>query len=98
MQKLPTWSCPPTPCTSREQKSQCDPSTLLSPVLTLLFFGLTDEGMRFWCPSLQEVKEVFHSLGAYNPALYPQGPFQHSTRCVPPHLTAACDFSLQGRS
>ncbi|XP_021487285.1 protein FAM178B isoform X2 [Meriones unguiculatus] len=43
-------------------------------------FRQPDEDMRFWCPSLQEVKEVFHSLGAYNPALYPQGPFQHSTR------------------
>ncbi|XP_055464228.1 protein FAM178B [Psammomys obesus] len=43
-------------------------------------FRQPDEDMRFWCPSLQEVKEVFHSLGAYNPALYPQGPFQHSAR------------------
>lgn len=59
------------------------------PVLTLPSFGLTDENMHLWCPSLQEVKEVFRSLGAYNPALYPQGPFQHSSRCVPPLLTAA---------
>ncbi|EDL14497.1 cDNA sequence BC050210, isoform CRA_a, partial [Mus musculus] len=40
------------------------------------------EDMHFWCPSLQEVKEVFSSLGAYNPALYPQGPFQHSARVL----------------
>lgn len=53
------------------------------PVLTLPSFGLTDENMHLWCPSLQEVKEVFRSLGAYNPALYPQGPYQHSSRCVP---------------
>ncbi|XP_051060533.1 protein FAM178B [Phodopus roborovskii] len=43
-------------------------------------FRQPDEDMRLWCPSLQEVKEVFRSLGAYNPALYPQGPFQHSPR------------------
>lgn len=54
------------------------------PVLTVPSFGLTDENMHLWCPSLQEVKEVFRSLGAYNPALYPQGPFQHSSRWVPP--------------
>ncbi|CAH7228475.1 Fam178b [Phodopus roborovskii] len=45
------------------------------PLLQWLF-----KDMRLWCPSLQEVKEVFRSLGAYNPALYPQGPFQHSPR------------------
>lgn len=64
----------------------------LLPVLTLPSFALTDEDMHLWCPSLKEVKEVFHSLGAYNPALYPQGPCQHSSRCVPPLFTAA--FSL----
>ncbi|NP_958753.2 protein FAM178B isoform C [Mus musculus] len=45
-------------------------------------FRQPDEDMHFWCPSLQEVKEVFSSLGAYNPALYPQGPFQHSARVL----------------
>ncbi|XP_021053937.1 protein FAM178B isoform X1 [Mus pahari] len=45
-------------------------------------FRQPDEDMHFWCPSLQEVKEVFSSLGAYNPALYPQGPFQHSSRVL----------------
>ncbi|XP_040585284.1 protein FAM178B isoform X3 [Mesocricetus auratus] len=45
-------------------------------------FRQPDEAMCLWCPSLQEVKEVFHSLGAYNPALYPQGPFQHSPRVL----------------
>uniref|UniRef100_A0A8C6W976 Family with sequence similarity 178, member B n=1 Tax=Nannospalax galili TaxID=1026970 RepID=A0A8C6W976_NANGA len=40
-------------------------------------FRQSNEGMHLWCPSLQEVKEVFHSLGAYNPAPYPQGSFQH---------------------
>uniref|UniRef100_A0A8C2LNJ4 Family with sequence similarity 178, member B n=1 Tax=Cricetulus griseus TaxID=10029 RepID=A0A8C2LNJ4_CRIGR len=45
-------------------------------------FRQPDEDMRLWCPSLQEVKEVFRSLGAYNPALYPQGPFRHSTRVL----------------
>lgn len=64
--------------------------------LTLPSFGLTDEDMRLWYPSLQEVKEVFRCLGAYNPALYPHGPFQHSSRCVPPLLTAA--FSLDSDS
>lgn len=63
---------------------------------------LADEDMHFWCPSLQEVKEVFSSLGAYNPALYPQGPFQHSARCVPPLLVAPFSLdsasSLQGRN
>lgn len=72
------------------------------PVLTLPSFGLTDEDMHFWCPSLQEVKEVFSRLGAYNPALYPQGPFRHSSRCVPPLLVASfsldSDSSLQGKN
>ncbi|XP_021013764.1 protein FAM178B isoform X3 [Mus caroli] len=45
-------------------------------------FRQPDEDMHFWCPSLQEVKKVFSSLGAYNPALYPQGPFQHSSRVL----------------
>ncbi|GAB1284883.1 Protein FAM178B [Apodemus speciosus] len=45
-------------------------------------FRQPDENMRLWCPSLQEVKEVFRNLGAYNPALYPQGPFQHSSRVL----------------
>ncbi|XP_052048933.1 protein FAM178B isoform X2 [Apodemus sylvaticus] len=40
------------------------------------------ENMHLWCPSLQEVKEVFRNLGAYNPALYPQGPYQHSSRVL----------------
>nr|XP_014714633.2 protein FAM178B isoform X2 [Equus asinus]XP_044628850.1 protein FAM178B isoform X2 [Equus asinus]XP_044628852.1 protein FAM178B isoform X2 [Equus asinus] len=43
-------------------------------------FCQSDEDVHLWCPSLQEVKEVFHSLGAHSPALYPQGPFQHRGR------------------
>ncbi|KAM7318793.1 hypothetical protein ACRRTK_021905 [Alexandromys fortis] len=45
-------------------------------------FRQPDEDMHLWCPSLQEVKQVFHSLGAFNPALYPQGPYQHRTRVL----------------
>uniref|UniRef100_F7FND4 Family with sequence similarity 178, member B n=1 Tax=Rattus norvegicus TaxID=10116 RepID=F7FND4_RAT len=52
-------------------------------------FRQPDEDMRLWYPSLQEVKEVFRCLGAYNPALYPHGPFQHSSRCVPPSSLGA---------
>ncbi|XP_047378531.1 protein FAM178B isoform X2 [Sciurus carolinensis] len=36
--------------------------------------------MRLWHPSLQEVMEAFHGLGAHNPALYPLGPFQPGSR------------------
>ncbi|XP_017176935.1 protein FAM178B isoform X3 [Mus musculus] len=50
-------------------------------------FRQPDEDMHFWCPSLQEVKEVFSSLGAYNPALYPQGPFQHSASATRKQVT-----------
>lgn len=57
---------------------------LLSLSYSLPSFVLTDEDMRLWHPSLQEVMEAFHSLGAHNPALYPLGPFQHGSRWVPP--------------
>ncbi|XP_051691696.2 protein FAM178B isoform X3 [Oryctolagus cuniculus] len=40
-------------------------------------FRQSDEEMYLWYPSLQEVMEVFYSLGAYCPALYPLGPCQH---------------------
>ncbi|XP_040126698.1 protein FAM178B isoform X5 [Ictidomys tridecemlineatus] len=45
-------------------------------------FCQSDEDMRLWYPSLQEVMEAFHSLGAHNPALYPLGPFQHGSRLL----------------
>uniref|UniRef100_A0A2K6DHE7 Family with sequence similarity 178 member B n=1 Tax=Macaca nemestrina TaxID=9545 RepID=A0A2K6DHE7_MACNE len=41
------------------------------------------EDMHLWCPSLQEVREAFHSLGAHSPALYPLGPFWHGGRVLP---------------
>ncbi|XP_057165280.1 protein FAM178B [Ursus arctos] len=37
---------------------------------------------RWWCPSLQEVMEAFHSLGARSPALGPEGPCQSSERVL----------------
>uniref|UniRef100_A0A8D2CUL4 Coiled-coil SMC6 And NSE5 INteracting (CANIN) domain-containing protein n=1 Tax=Sciurus vulgaris TaxID=55149 RepID=A0A8D2CUL4_SCIVU len=43
-------------------------------------FCQSDEDMRLWHPSLQEVMEAFHGLGAHNPALYPLGPFQPGSR------------------
>ncbi|EDL99265.1 rCG22208, isoform CRA_a [Rattus norvegicus] len=46
--------------------------------------------MRLWYPSLQEVKEVFRCLGAYNPALYPHGPFQHSSRALESEASLGC--------
>uniref|UniRef100_F7I216 Family with sequence similarity 178 member B n=3 Tax=Callithrix jacchus TaxID=9483 RepID=F7I216_CALJA len=46
-------------------------------------FLQSDEDMHLWCPSLQEIREAFHSLGAYSPALYPLGPFWHSGRMLP---------------
>ncbi|XP_073906300.1 protein FAM178B isoform X1 [Castor canadensis] len=45
-------------------------------------FRQSDEDMHFWYPSLEEVMEAFHSLGAHNPALYPLGPFQHGGRVL----------------
>nr|XP_054403183.1 protein FAM178B isoform X1 [Pongo abelii] len=42
-----------------------------------------DEDKHLWCPSLQEVREAFHSLGAHSPALYPLGPFWHGGRVLP---------------
>ncbi|XP_032325501.1 protein FAM178B isoform X4 [Camelus ferus] len=38
----------------------------------------SDEDVRLWCPSMQEVTEVVHSLGTHDPALPPPGPFPHS--------------------
>ncbi|XP_072807486.1 protein FAM178B isoform X2 [Vicugna pacos] len=38
----------------------------------------SDEDVRLWCPSMQEVTEAVHSLGAHDPALAPPGPFPHS--------------------
>ncbi|XP_045404859.1 protein FAM178B isoform X1 [Lemur catta] len=45
-------------------------------------FCQSDEDMHLWCPSLPEVMEAFHSLGAHIPALYPLGPFQHGSRVL----------------
>ncbi|XP_054331889.1 protein FAM178B isoform X1 [Pongo pygmaeus] len=42
-----------------------------------------DEDKHLWCPSLQEVREAFHSLGAHSPALYPLGPLWHGGRVLP---------------
>uniref|UniRef100_A0ABK0LEV9 Family with sequence similarity 178, member B n=5 Tax=Rattus norvegicus TaxID=10116 RepID=A0ABK0LEV9_RAT len=53
-------------------------------------FRQPDEDMRLWYPSLQEVKEVFRCLGAYNPALYPHGPFQHSSRALESEASLGC--------
>uniref|UniRef100_A0A8B7TZE2 Protein FAM178B-like n=1 Tax=Castor canadensis TaxID=51338 RepID=A0A8B7TZE2_CASCN len=47
-----------------------------------LITQLSDEDMHFWYPSLEEVMEAFHSLGAHNPALYPLGPFHHGGRVL----------------
>ncbi|XP_036910937.1 protein FAM178B [Sturnira hondurensis] len=45
-------------------------------------FCQSDGDVRMWCPSLREVIEVFHSLGAHSPALYPLGPSQHRERVL----------------
>uniref|UniRef100_A0A8C9DTA9 Coiled-coil SMC6 And NSE5 INteracting (CANIN) domain-containing protein n=1 Tax=Prolemur simus TaxID=1328070 RepID=A0A8C9DTA9_PROSS len=45
-------------------------------------FCQSDEDMHLWYPSLPEVIEAFHSLGAHIPALYPLGPFQHGSRVL----------------
>ncbi|EPY86247.1 hypothetical protein CB1_000321016 [Camelus ferus] len=44
----------------------------------LTFQNSEDEDVRLWCPSMQEVTEVVHSLGTHDPALPPPGPFPHS--------------------
>ncbi|XP_005400744.1 PREDICTED: protein FAM178B isoform X1 [Chinchilla lanigera] len=36
--------------------------------------GPADEDVRPWCPSLQEVMELLHSLGAHSPTAYLPGP------------------------
>uniref|UniRef100_A0A8C7B804 Coiled-coil SMC6 And NSE5 INteracting (CANIN) domain-containing protein n=1 Tax=Neovison vison TaxID=452646 RepID=A0A8C7B804_NEOVI len=44
-------------------------------------FHLSDGDKQWWCPSLQEVMETFHSLGAHSPALDPS---QHGAhRAIP---------------
>ncbi|XP_073753911.1 protein FAM178B isoform X3 [Callorhinus ursinus] len=45
-------------------------------------FHQSDGDKRWWCPSLQEVIETFHSLGAHSPALGPEGPCQPSERVL----------------
>nr|XP_035929636.1 protein FAM178B isoform X2 [Halichoerus grypus] len=45
-------------------------------------FHQSDGDKRWWCPSLQEVMETFHSLGACSPALGPEGPCQPSERVL----------------
>ncbi|EPQ05228.1 Protein FAM178B [Myotis brandtii] len=42
----------------------------------------TDEDVRMWCPSTQEVMEVVCSLGTHSPALCPQGPSPHGRRVL----------------
>nr|XP_012417735.1 PREDICTED: protein FAM178B isoform X1 [Odobenus rosmarus divergens] len=45
-------------------------------------FHQSDGDKRWWCPSLQEVMETFHSLGAHSPALGREGPCQPSERVL----------------
>ncbi|GAB5569559.1 protein FAM178B isoform X5 [Prionailurus iriomotensis] len=45
-------------------------------------FHQSDGDKHWWCPSLQEVTEVFHSLGARSPALGLREPRQHSGRVL----------------
>ncbi|KAM9584815.1 protein FAM178B [Trichechus inunguis] len=41
-----------------------------------LFHPPGEGDIHMWCPTLQEIIEVFHGLGAQSPALYPTGPHQ----------------------
>ncbi|XP_025788546.1 protein FAM178B [Puma concolor] len=45
-------------------------------------FHQSDGDKHWWCPSLQEVTEVFHSLGACSPALGLREPRRHSGRVL----------------
>ncbi|XP_066120938.1 protein FAM178B isoform X1 [Saccopteryx bilineata] len=45
-------------------------------------FRQSGEDGCMWCPSLQEVMEAFHSLGAHSPALCLLGSCQHSGRLL----------------
>ncbi|XP_007957718.1 protein FAM178B [Orycteropus afer afer] len=47
-------------------------------------FNQPDENKHIcmWCPTLQEIIKVFHSLGAQTIALYPTEPFQHGGRVL----------------
>ncbi|XP_044118157.1 protein FAM178B-like [Neovison vison] len=45
-------------------------------------FHLSDGDKQWWCPSLQEVMETFHSLGAHSPALDPSQPGGRSSRVL----------------
>ncbi|KAM9212102.1 protein FAM178B [Dugong dugon] len=61
------------------QRSSARPSRVprLCSCTGLLLKSLLGEGdIHVWCPTLQEIIEVFHSLGAQSPALYPVGPHQ----------------------
>ncbi|XP_012582858.1 PREDICTED: protein FAM178B [Condylura cristata] len=39
-------------------------------------FHQSDGDVHLWCPSLQDINDTFHRLGAHNPAVYPLGPIQ----------------------
>ncbi|XP_021564367.1 protein FAM178B [Carlito syrichta] len=45
-------------------------------------FRQSGEDEPWWCPSLQEVKEVLYSLGAHDTALDPLGPSQQDSRVL----------------
>uniref|UniRef100_A0A8C2UTL7 Coiled-coil SMC6 And NSE5 INteracting (CANIN) domain-containing protein n=1 Tax=Chinchilla lanigera TaxID=34839 RepID=A0A8C2UTL7_CHILA len=46
-----------------------------------LFHQSADEDVRPWCPSLQEVMELLHSLGAHSPTAYLPGPCSRWDLC-----------------
>ncbi|KAM5227808.1 protein FAM178B-like [Ctenodactylus gundi] len=52
-------------------------------------FCQSDKDIHLWCPSLQDILEVFHGLGAHDLTLCPQGPLQHGTRVL------ECDIQEQ---
>ncbi|XP_023396888.2 protein FAM178B [Loxodonta africana] len=49
------------------------------------------EDTHMWCPTLQEIMEVFQSLGAQSPALYPAGPHPHGGRVLKSKVSLSWD-------
>ncbi|XP_037383790.1 protein FAM178B isoform X2 [Talpa occidentalis] len=45
-------------------------------------FYQSDGGRHLWCPSLQDIMDTFHRLGALNPAVYPLGAIQQEWRVL----------------
>uniref|UniRef100_G3UJ56 Family with sequence similarity 178 member B n=1 Tax=Loxodonta africana TaxID=9785 RepID=G3UJ56_LOXAF len=64
---------------------------LLWDLSTDRLFHPPEEDTHMWCPTLQEIMEVFQSLGAQSPALYPAGPHPHGGRVLKSKVSLSWD-------